>query len=317
MLDNGQTQCWGLNTHGQLGLGDTVTRGMVAGEMGFALPYVDVGAGRIVLALVAGVAHTCAVLDNARAKCWGLNNNGQLGLGDTDSRGDAPGEMGDALPYVDVGAGRTVVALTAGVAHTCAVLDNARIKCWGLNSYGQLGLGDDNDRGDAAGEMGDALPYVELGAGRTVVALAAGRVHTCAVLDNARAKCWGSNAHGRLGTGDTAHRGRAIRDMGDALPYADVGAGRTVVALVTGAAADHTCALLDNARAKCWGNNAFGQLGLANATHRGGAESEMGDALPYVDVGLGRLVASLAAGEGQTCAVLDNARAKCWGDNTY
>ena len=114
MLDNGQTQCWGLNTHGQLGLGDTVTRGMVAGEMGFALPYVDVGAGRIVLALVAGVAHTCAVLDNARAKCWGNNAFGQLGLANATHRGGAESEMGDALPYVDVGLGRLVASLAAG-----------------------------------------------------------------------------------------------------------------------------------------------------------------------------------------------------------
>ena len=76
--------------------------------------------------------------------------------------------------------------------HTCALLDNHRIKCWGWNTYGELGVGDTRSRGTAANEMGNALPFVDLGTGRTAVAVSAARYHTCAILDDGKAvKCWG------------------------------------------------------------------------------------------------------------------------------
>ena len=70
--------------------------------------------------------------------------------------------MGDALNYVELGTGRTVVALSLGFYHTCALLDNGKVKCWGDNRYGHLGLGDTANRGDATGEMGEALDYVDI-----------------------------------------------------------------------------------------------------------------------------------------------------------
>jgi alpha-tubulin suppressor-like RCC1 family protein len=107
--------------------------------------------------------YACALLDNKSVKCWGSNYNGQLGLGDTNSRGDAPGEMGDNLPAVDLGTGRTATAIFCTYSHTCALLDNKSVKCWGDNYNGRLGLGDTNHRGDEPGEMGDNLPAVDLG----------------------------------------------------------------------------------------------------------------------------------------------------------
>jgi alpha-tubulin suppressor-like RCC1 family protein len=70
--------------------------------------------------------------------------------------------MGDNLPVVPLGVGRTATALAIGFGHTCALLDDATIKCWGLNQRGQLGLGDTESRGDAISEMGAALPAVDL-----------------------------------------------------------------------------------------------------------------------------------------------------------
>jgi alpha-tubulin suppressor-like RCC1 family protein len=151
----------GVNWDGQLGLGDTANRGDGPGEMGDALPSIDLGRGRSATALSAGNYHTCAVLDDGAVKCWGFNGFGQLGLGDTAWRGDGPGEMGDALPSIDLGTGRSATALTA-TSHTCALLDHGSLKCWGQNEYGQLGLGDTAFRGDGPGEMGDALPAVLL-----------------------------------------------------------------------------------------------------------------------------------------------------------
>ncbi|SVE33558.1 uncharacterized protein METZ01_LOCUS486412, partial [marine metagenome] len=184
MLDNGSVKCWGSNGSGQLGLGNTTSRGDNASEMGDSLPVVDLGTGKTARAIEAGDNHTCAILDNASVKCWGSNASGQLGLGDTDSRGDNSSEMGDSLPIVNMGSGRTAKAIAAGYAHTCAILDNAYVKCWGSNTSGQLGLGDINNRGDNSSEMGGNLTTVDLGSGRTTKAISTGDSHTCVILDN-------------------------------------------------------------------------------------------------------------------------------------
>jgi alpha-tubulin suppressor-like RCC1 family protein len=78
------------------------------------------------------------------------------------NRGDAAGEMGDNLLAVGLGNGRTATSIRAGALHTCALLDDSSLKCWGRNDSGQLGLGDTNHRGDVAGEMGDNLPVVDV-----------------------------------------------------------------------------------------------------------------------------------------------------------
>ena len=89
----------------------------------------------------------------ARSKCWGGNYYGQLGLGDTNFRGDGASEMGANLPTVDLGSGWTAVEVAAGYRHTCVRLQNGSeqaLKCWGDNDMGQLGLGDSFNRGDDA-----------------------------------------------------------------------------------------------------------------------------------------------------------------------
>jgi hypothetical protein len=160
--------------------------------MGANLPSVDLGANWTVVEVAAGgyhtSGHTCARLENGAAravKCWGRNNHGQLGLGDTTDRGDVGGGMGGNLSAVQLGTGRSAVALSLGWGHSCALLDDASVKCWGENA-GTLGQGDRNNRGDVGGEMGDILPAVDLGDGRTAVQIATGDSHTCALLDNAQ-----------------------------------------------------------------------------------------------------------------------------------
>jgi alpha-tubulin suppressor-like RCC1 family protein len=126
--------------------------------------------------------------------------------------------MGDALPAVSLGAGRTVVDVRAGFSHTCALLDSGALKCWGENDAGALGLGDTTDRGTLPAHMGDALPAISLGTGRAAVGFACGIDHTCAILDSGALKCWGSNNSGQLGLGDKVRRGTGATPMGDALP---------------------------------------------------------------------------------------------------
>jgi len=182
-----RSKCWGRNNYGQLGLGDRLGRGRGANDMGANLTSVDLGANWTVVGVAAGgslygQAHTCARLENGAAralKCWGGGNYyGQLGLGDTTNRGGVRGSMGDSLPAVQLGTGRSAVALALGCYHSCALLDDASVKCWGYNGLGQLGQGDYYD------DHRPGLLAVDLGTGRTAVQLATGGFHTSALLDD-------------------------------------------------------------------------------------------------------------------------------------
>ena len=320
LMDGGSVKCWGDNTAGQLGQGDTSDRGDGASEMGANLLAVDLGTRpsglpREVKQITAGALHACALFDNGQVKCWGHNAYGQLGLGDTASRGDGAGEMGNNLAIVKLGTDYRAKHVSAGSFHTCAVLDTDEVKCWGHNAYGQLGLGDTANRGDAAGEMGNNLPAVDLGAGRTAKTVVAASLHTCALLDDDSVKCWGRNDDGELGLGDTSNRGDAAGEMGNALPAIDLGTGRTATRIAAGG--DHTCAVLDTGGIKCWGHNGEGELGLGDVADRGDAASEMGEALPEIDLGTGRTALYVVAGLTHTCALLDNLDLKCWGFNLF
>lgn len=319
----GVVRCFGDGSQGQLGNGSSSSVGNDPGEMGTALVPVDLGAGRTARAITTGVSHACAALDNGQVKCWGRNDDAELGLGDTTNRGFAPGQMGDALPAVNLGTGRRAVAVSAGDHHTCAILDNGQVKCWGRNNLGQAGRGDISapvDRvGDDPAEMGDALPAVALGTGRTARAVSAGRDQTCAVLDNGELKCWGYNASFQLGIGDNTGPLQAVGDtpgeMGDALMAVDLGTDRTATAVAT--ASEFTCTLLDNGDVKCWGSNQFGKtgrgIGLGNT---GASPAEMGDGLLPVPLGSGRTARSISASNNHVCVTLDNDQVKCWGRNT-
>jgi hypothetical protein len=311
-------KCWGRNPFGQLGLGDREDRGDQTGEMGSNLPWVDLGTGRTTKALAASSGHTCAVLDNGSVKCWGYNADGRLGLGDSTNRGDDLGEMGDNLPTVNLGSGRRAKAVTAGAVHTCALLDDNSVKCWGDGAW--LGIGGDStkDRGPNPSDMGDNLPRVDLGNGRTVKAITAGSSHTCALLDDDSIKCWGSNYSCQLGLGESSGgstwaRGDQPGEMGDNLPTVNLGSGRRAKAVTAGAA--HTCALLDDNSVKCWGQGAALGRGEEAVVHRGCDPGEMGENLPRVDLGSGRTAKSVVAGSDFTCAVLDSDAVKCWGAN--
>lgn len=200
-----------------LGLGDLDSRGDEPGEMGDALPPVDLGTGRTARSVSIGWSHTCAVLDDATTKCWGDNREGILGLGDVAPRGSQPGQMGDALPAVDLGTGFTPSSVAAGQYFSCGVSTDGRVKCWGQNIDGVLGTADATYHGESPDSMGDGLPAVDLGAGVTATAVTAGAAHACALLADGGVKCWGRN-FGTLGVGDEQARGDDARLMGDHLP---------------------------------------------------------------------------------------------------
>eukprot|EP01083_Nonionella_stella_P191911 709914_1 len=114
--------------------------------------------------VVARSYHTCALSTTNKVKCWGLNRRGQLGYGDTISRGIAPNEMGDSLPEIDFGTSFIPKQIAAGNEMTCALSTTNKVKCYGRNEAGQLGYGDTSDtRGNAPNSMGDNLLEIDLG----------------------------------------------------------------------------------------------------------------------------------------------------------
>ena len=253
--------------------------------------------------------HACALLGERESalqlKCWGGNSLGQLGI-PGGNRGDGPGEMGDNLPFVDFGPERRPIAVDLGQRHSCVLLDNFQVVCWGFNSSGQLGLNHNNPV-NAPGEE------VDLGTGRSAVAISAGTAHTCAVLNGGDLKCWGRNVSGLLGIGRSTlySWGDGPGEMGDNMPVVNLGSGQQVVAVSAGSR--HTCAVLESGDLKCWGGNTSGQLGRAGDSV-GYYDSQMGDNLAPVDVGGGRSAVSVSAGVENTCALLSDGAFKCWGE---
>lgn len=317
ILDNGSVKCWGYNGYGSLGIGNNQNKGTAAADMGDNLLAVDLGLNRTAKQIAAAYYHTCVVMDNGSVKCWGLNAWGQLGLGDGVNRGDAPGQMGDLLPAVSLGLGRTAKFVTTGFYFSCALLDNDTVKCWGYNGEGMLGRGDTAQIGDEANEMGDSLLPVDLGPGRTVKAVRAGERFVCAILDTDALKCWGYNALGALGTGNPNQIGDGLdvfgnSEMGANLLSTDLGANLYAVKL---AASIQTCAILNNGSVKCWGMNGSGQLGQGDSLTRGSGVNQMGDALSPINLGTGRTALAIGTGNYHTCAILDDKSIKCWGYN--
>ncbi|MGB7587662.1 MAG: hypothetical protein WBM00_03025, partial [Solirubrobacterales bacterium] len=185
-----------------------------------------------------GFSHTCAIAGDGTVRCWGENNFGGEGL--LGYPGTPMATSPNSVGPVDLGAGRTAVKIATGSDHTCAILDNGSVRCWGSGGSGQLGYGNTNAIGD--NETPGSVGPVNLGAGRTAVAITAGAFHTCAILDNGSVICWGYNNFGQLGNGNTNTIGD--NETPASVGPLDLGPGRTAVAI--DAAYYNTCAVLDN-----------------------------------------------------------------------
>ncbi|MFP5362038.1 MAG: RCC1 domain-containing protein [Thermoleophilia bacterium] len=312
-------RCWGYGGAGQLGNASPAIVG--DDETPSSIDPVDFGPNRSVVAVSAGDFHTCAILDDESVRCWGFGGNGRLGYGNTETIGDdeSPALAGP----VNLGPGRTAKSISAGSAHTCAVLDNGTVRCWGYNLDGRLGYNNLLAIGDD--EAPAAAGPIDFGDGRTAKAVTAGGFHTCAILDDDTVRCWGFGAAGRLGYGNVDDVGRGCVQVNatcepspdvprpDTVGPVDLGPGRTAKAITAGGF--HTCAVLDDDSARCWGFAGAGRLGGGNEFSIG--DNETPGSVPTIDVGTGRTVAAISAGNEHTCAVLDNGDVLCWGNGEF
>lgn len=296
-IDAGDVRCWGRGDHGQLGYGNTDNIG--DNEHPSDAGTVDIGGKAI--AVTAGSNHTCALRADGRVLCWGASAGGQLGYGNTQTIGD------DETPAAagPVNIGREVIAISAGEQHTCALMNNGQIRCWGVANQGRLGYANNNIIGD--NEVPSSVPSVQVGG--LVIAVAAGGTHTCAVLSTGKVRCWGRAQDGELGTANLNFGWPASSVIGDnehpsSAPTVKLPGGEQAVAITAGQA--HTCAILDTGGLTCWGRGSDLQLGYGNAQNIGDDEH------PGL-VGLGRPAIAVTAGYRHTCAVLANGETRCWG----
>jgi len=323
LSEHGRVKCWGAGDDGVLGSGNKYALGDEPHETPAQLPNIDLG-GQPVRSLTTGGRHACAILNDSSIKCWGANESGQLGLGDSSSRGSGPNQMGDALPAINLGAQRTAKAASCGLAHCCAILDDDTLKCWGANQSGQLGLGDAENRGDQPDEMGDQLQRVDLG-GRRPAGLSLGPNFTCVKDTTAEILCWGDRSDFQLGSDlalGGADAGVAIGDEPDEMGkhLEAIYLGRNVPlprSLFTGGAelpatkgrpadvAAFSCAILETGAATCWGQLTFRSATAAVKAHEG----------TLLDLGSAKAV-SITPTRRSACVLLDSGQLNCFHGET-
>ena len=274
---SGGVQCWGRNQWGQLGDGTGGTQDAFR-----AMPAAVVGLGSEVVALSAGQYQTCALTILGAVTCWGKNENGQLG------DGQSCGSVVCTTPTDVAGLTGGVAAVVSGGHHTCALTTTGGAKCWGWNNTGEVGDGTTTQRNS---------PVDVTGLTSGVAAIAVGGRHTCALTTAGDVKCWGFNLFGELGDGSTIDR---------TVPVDVVGLTGTPVALDAGFF--HTCAQTATGGVQCWGQNTFGQLGDGQAC---GSLC----AAPVNVSGLSGGVSAVTTGFHHNCALTTAGVFRCWGLN--
>lgn len=302
LMTNGTVRCWGDGTYGQLGNG--------AAPTDYASPVTPVTSGTAIQ-IVAGDNHTCILNSAGQVQCWGLNSSGQLGLDNTTTL-TAPGAV--------VSLASAAVQITAGANHTCALLnDYSTLKCWGNNTYGQLGIGSTSNMGDSAGEMA-ALSSVDLYTMANfggIASISSGANHVCATSTDASTKvaCWGYNGYGQLGQNNTSNYGTSTSALGVSLSAIDFG-GSIMSKIKAGG--NFTCVInATTNESKCFGENTYGQLGQENTSTIGNGNAPLisSGSFHTIDLPVALDVNNIYLGNSHACAVLSTGTVKCWGYN--
>lgn len=285
-----RVKCWGKKTEGQLGLGSSTGSGSFNLLLGNSTSYINFtinsGSGDVaqtiydptinsfrlkgVNKVISGSLYNCAVMEDSSIYCWGDNTYGQLGIGSTTTL-NYPGVRANILAT-------TINQIEAGADHWCVFYEYGvdtgyNTLCIGKNNHGQLGIGSIDNRGDQNNEL-NTLYYTNWGDGLFPKKLTLGSDYTCAILNNNRIKCFGSNADGVLGLGSLiSDVGTSSATIGDNNNFIDLGTNGSqpiqVKSIVSNFNGNYLCAQTMDDMMKCWGNNDYGQLGLEDKRNRG------------------------------------------------
>jgi len=270
LLADGTLKCWGYNNAGQLGNGTTTSS---------SSPVVVTGLAGVVAAIAAGTSHSIAQMADGTAKAWGLNTNGQLGIGTTANK---------STPVTVSSFGGQLVTIKAGAYHSVALLTDGTVKAWGNNSLYQLGNGT---------TANSTTPLTVPGLQGAAVALAAGGNHSIQLLADGTVRAWGDNTQGQLGNGSRS---------ANPWPVTGINLGNVAIAIAAGDA--HSLTILSDGTLKSWGYNIFGQLGNGTTAS---------SAVPLTIAGLGGPASVIAGGSNFSVAVLSDGTVASWGVNAY
>jgi len=296
LFESGSAACWGSNSAGQLGNGtdaDSLDAVMVVGdeppldedESSLEVATADARSGDPAL-LVAAESHNCDIVDGV-VTCWGSNYRGALGVDYTTEE-----EYFVPLKQTSIDLGEAAIGLSLGSNHTCAVVESGAVYCWGWNRWGALGA-------ETVAEIVNEPVRVAGLSG--VISLGGGDDHACAVLDTGALRCWGRNYSGQLGNGEATDVASNLK-----VSIENVGGLQDVVQVDGGTS--HTCALTAAGEVYCWGSNEFGNLGDGGNTNR---------QRPTLVLGLPGPVSEIALGDSHSCALLEDGRMYCWGQNVH
>ena len=283
LLDNGSVACWGsANMYGEMGNGD---------QEQHVSPELTNITGDELYATSISVAYTsaCAILDNGSVSCWGNNQWGQVGDNSTTHRFSPT----FTFPFAD---GKKATAITSGTHNHCALLDDGTVSCWGRNSYGNLG---DNTTNSSN------VPIPTHPLGGPAIAISSNQDHTCAVLENGSAVCWGRNDYGQIGTGSNSPDKILVPTLVNPDNWPS---GRSAVAVGTGD--DHTCVILDDNSVSCWGRGNVGQLG------QGGGWGSFAPVTTNEFGGDNAKIAIESHGD-HSCVLVDDGSIYCWGRQSH
>lgn len=333
----GKVFCWGGNAAGQSGepadqklVTDMAEKaGLPVKQLAALRPLTAVAQiplGQKAIAVTTGYAHSCALGEFGFVLCWGENIFGQLGLGA--KNGGSKLEK-SAVPVMVALTTRdeakqriSATQIAAGKNHTCALLSNGKVRCWGDNNFGQAGYVH-RYAGTGMGALNSVVGtlsapaeegYVatvtaaEESAGLKARAIAAASDRSCAVLTSGAVRCWGENRWHKLGYA------QAFDKISTATSPAELGDIRLGAATQAVALHDiHTCALSESGPVYCWGLNETGQLGLPGQREVGKTGTMPPPAVPLTGPNETARPVAVAAGAGHSCALFDNGKMRCWG----
>jgi len=292
--NQGEVYCWGGGYYGQLGTG-------VDEQSENNLPDLVLfpeNTSALTIAAANYAVHKCAILNNSETFCWGANDNGQLGDG-TQCQGSSSTcniNNGKFTPVaVNLPANKSATSMALGHGFTCAVMSDHTVYCWGLNNNNQLGLGSEDIR-----RLNPSQVFLDNNVG--AVAIAAGYSSACALLLDQTIECWGTGEQGELGNNATTSQSTPSSLFLDS--------GDNPISITMGTW--HGCMLLDTMKAKCWGDNYWGNLG-----NNGSVVVDHEDELIPVDVFGNHSFVGIDAGSSNTCALKENGTVYCWGSNNY
>ncbi len=307
---DGRVQCWGDNGQLQLGFATLATCSTVS-----CSPTPGVVPGLTGVAQLAlGRWHSCARMTDGTVRCWGLDAYGQTG--GVSSAACADGSGMDCVGSPTTVAGLTgVTQLAAGMGHTCALLTDGTVRCWGLDAAGELGFAVTTPCAGAAGEVCSPTPMVVPGLSH-VVWIAAAEEHTCAVRMDGTVQCWGQNDYGSLGYATLADCTDPYGGTVPCGPTPEAVPGLSGVAAVSLGEA-HVCARMTDGTVRCWGRADNGRLGTGTTPTCSDMVGGSGfcSLTPLTVPGLTG-VADLVLGNDHACARTTAGALRCWGLNT-